>query len=173
MPTASQCPFLGHSTAQDNGTRACRRLPSSRHLPFPSPASSAPSPRQQVPGGTETRGLPWSCCSGLCSSWKRAGGSRDPFSGVLALFFMELHFLSVSDQTATSSEGVTAGYFLSDYLMPAQSTRARKLALENKSCATAQPLNTAHVGEGPQAVSLQPRRLLGCTATPHSPHLQG
>lgn len=66
------------------------------------------------------------------------------------------------------SKASSQAIFSSDYLMPAQSTRARKLALENKSCATAQPLNTARVGERTQAASLQPRRLLGCTATPHS-----
>lgn len=96
---------------------------------------------------------------------ERGGGNRDPLSGALALFFSRLPLLSVSAQTATSSEGGTTGYFLSHYLMPEQSTRARKLALEKTSCTAEHPFNTAHIGEQTQAVSSQRRGCGGCRAT--------
>lgn len=126
-------------------------------------------------GGTETSGLPWSpCpaparCPSPCSWQTGAGGSRDPFSGVLALFFIELHFLSILDQTATSSKSIIAGYFLSDYLMPEQSTGDRKLALEDKSYTIVHPFNTARISERTQLLSLQRRKLLGVHGPPTPP----
>lgn len=143
-------------------------LPNTSHSHFQQAQPGHPARR----GGTETSGLPWSpCpaparCPSLCSRQQGAGGNRDPFSGVLALFFIERHFLSMLDQTATSSKGVIAGYFLSDYLMPEQSAGARKLALENKSYAIVHLFNTARISERPQVVSLQRRRLLGVHGPP-------
>lgn len=73
------------------------------------------------------------------------------------------------DQTATSSKGVIAGYFLSDYLMPEQSTRARNLALEKRSYATVRPFKAAAPvnaqrlcsGGGGRGAQPRPRRRAG------------
>lgn len=139
--------------------RAAAFLPP-KHLPFPPPTSTAPS-HPTCRGGTETSSLPWSPCSAparrpsLCSRQKGARGSWDPFSGVLAFF---LHRAALPQYIRSDYHIIQSRhrrlFFLSHYLMPEQSTRTRKLALENKSHATEHPFNSAHIGEQTQVVSL-------------------
>lgn len=168
MTSCTTVPKAGlndNSTAQNDESRARCSLPSSQTSPTqvqaqPVAQAAEEEPRAAVCPVTLPSSLPSPCSPG-----KGAGGNRDPLSGALALFFSRLPLLSVSAQTATSSEGGTTGYFLSHYLMPEQSTRARKLALEKTSCTAEHPFNTARIGEQTQAVSSQRRGCRGCRAT--------
>lgn len=107
MTEACQCPFLGTAVPGITapGRAAALLLPQAlhshlhKHSPSTWPAGEDPNPE---PDPGPAHGTGW--------------GGWNPFSRVLDLFYMELHFLRI-----TSPKGITAGCFLSDCWMPEQS----------------------------------------------------
>lgn len=105
-------PFLGHSSARNNSTRAGCSSPPSQTSPFPPP--QAQPQHLACRGGSKSSSL---TLFQPCSPWKGLGRLKS----LLQFYFTRSCTSSVPELRLALPKGITAGYFWSDYLMPEQS----------------------------------------------------